>query len=141
MSLWVWGQHVVSSSDIWMRAVYLIINEGLSLPPPAGAPAGEASMGGGGIQEIGLRELPSLYGLSRTVVAPLVCGLYAPLCLRVPPLPICAPQPMNALHQHLRECLEHTPFPPLPPQSGALCGMLCASACLPQLCGAIHMIP
>ena len=50
---------VVSSDDIWMRAVYLIVNERLD------ALVGSDSAGGrGGGEHVGLRDLPSLYGLS-----------------------------------------------------------------------------
>jgi len=57
-------QHVVSSSDMWMRAVYRMLNEGLSLPGGAGVGAADAWGGDGGKDDVGLRELPSLYGLS-----------------------------------------------------------------------------
>ena len=56
-------QHVVSSSDIWMHAVYRMMNEGLSLPggTAGGAGAGDAWGGDGGKEDVGLRQLPSLY--------------------------------------------------------------------------------
>lgn len=58
-------QHVLSSSDMWMRAVYLIVNEGLSLPGGPGAQwAGDAH---DGADHVGLSQLPSLFGLELPV--------------------------------------------------------------------------
>lgn len=60
-------QHVLSSSDMWMRAVYLIVNEGLSLP---GAPAQWAGEAPDGAEHVGLSQLPSLFGLELSVCSP-----------------------------------------------------------------------
>lgn len=58
-------QHALSSSDMWMRAVYLIVNEGLSLPGGPGAQwAGDAP---DGAEHVGLSQLPSLFGLELSV--------------------------------------------------------------------------
>jgi hypothetical protein len=62
-------QHVLSSSDMWMRAVYLIVNEGLSLP---GAPAQWAGEAPDGAEHVGLSQLPSLFGLELSVCLPIL---------------------------------------------------------------------
>ena len=62
---------MVPSSDIWMQAVYRMMNEGLSLPggTAGGAGAGDAWGGDTGKEDdVGLRQLPSLYGLSLTAL-------------------------------------------------------------------------